>query len=153
MVPILLPLLFAAAPATAVRPEALRAHMGFLASDLLEGRRTGTRGYDLAAAYVAARFEAAGIAPGASGSYYQQVPFREGIVDPAGTEMSVRQDRGERLRMPERRGQLLNCRGAPRFPGARTFSYDSDLLGPPHIHGSSPLGPMMRGTLAPDARR
>lgn len=86
---ILLSVLLAAVPATDVRPEALRAHMGFLASDLLEGRRTGTRGYDLAAAYVAARFEAAGVAPGASGSYYQQVPFREGVVDQARTEMVV----------------------------------------------------------------
>ena len=44
----------------AVRPQAIRAHMGFLADDLLEGRRTATRGYDLAAKYVAAAFEARG---------------------------------------------------------------------------------------------
>ena len=88
-------------PTTDVRAEALRAHMGFLASDLLEGRRTGTRGYDLAAAYVAARFEAAGIGPGASGSYYQQVPFREGVVDQASTEMVVRRG-GEERRLAAR---------------------------------------------------
>ncbi|HET7292984.1 MAG TPA: M28 family metallopeptidase [Vicinamibacteria bacterium] len=96
MTPILLALFLAPAPAVEIRPEALRAHMGFLASDLLEGRRTGTRGYDLAAAYVAARFEAAGIAPGVSGSYYQPVPFREGIVDQAKSEMVVRRGGEER---------------------------------------------------------
>src|SRR6202022_3760871 len=32
----------------------LRAHMAFLADDLLEGRGTGTRGYQLAANYVRA---------------------------------------------------------------------------------------------------
>ena len=59
-----------------IRPEAVRAHMRFLADDLLEGRGTGTRGYELAAKYVAARFEALGLAPaGAGGSYFQPVPF------------------------------------------------------------------------------
>lgn len=45
------------------RAQALRAHTGFLASDLLEGRDTGTRGFDLAAAYVEAQFAAAGLQP------------------------------------------------------------------------------------------
>lgn len=35
--------------------------MRFLADDLLEGRETGTRGFDVAAQYVAAQFEAAGL--------------------------------------------------------------------------------------------
>jgi Zn-dependent M28 family amino/carboxypeptidase len=55
--------------------EAFRAHVEFLADDLLEGRDTGTRGYDIAARYVATRFEALGLRPGANGSWYQQVPF------------------------------------------------------------------------------
>lgn len=60
----------------AVRPHAIRAHMGFLADDLLEGRRTATRGYDLAAKYVAAQFAALGLEPaGAGGSYFQPVPM------------------------------------------------------------------------------
>ena len=59
-----------------VRPHAIRAHMGFLADDLLEGRRTATRGYDLAARYVAAQFEALGLEPaGTGGSYLQPVPL------------------------------------------------------------------------------
>ena len=40
-----------------IRPEGLRAHMAFLADDLLEGRDTGTRGFELAAKYVRAQFE------------------------------------------------------------------------------------------------
>ncbi len=67
------------------RPEAIRAHMTFLASDLLEGRGTGTRGHQLAAAYVAAQFETYGIEPGAQGSYFQSVPFRQTIVQPDST--------------------------------------------------------------------
>ena len=60
-----------------IRPEAIRAHMLFLADDLLEGRAPGTRGYDVAARYVAAHFEALGLEPaGSDGSYYQPVPMR-----------------------------------------------------------------------------
>ncbi|HEX6903743.1 MAG TPA: M28 family peptidase [Thermoanaerobaculia bacterium] len=59
-----------------IRPHAIRAHMGFLADDLLEGRRTATRGYDLAAKYVAAQFEALGLEPaGTGGGYFQPVPM------------------------------------------------------------------------------
>jgi Peptidase family M28 len=55
----------------------LRAHMAFLADDLLEGRGTGTRGYQLAANYVRAQFEEMGLKPaGGNGSYFQNVPFR-----------------------------------------------------------------------------
>lgn len=64
----------APAPEPAFSPEALRAHVAFLADDLLEGRASGTRGHDLAARYVATRFEALGLrAPG--DGWYQRVPF------------------------------------------------------------------------------
>lgn len=57
--------------------ERVRADVEFLASDLLEGRDTGSRGYDIAAAYVASQFRAIGLTPGGTnGSWYQQVPFR-----------------------------------------------------------------------------
>ncbi len=59
-----------------IHPHAIRAHMSFLADDLLEGRRTATRGYDLAAKYVAAQFEALGLEPAGTGSgYFQPVPM------------------------------------------------------------------------------
>lgn len=57
--------------------EAMSAHVRFLADDLLEGRLTGSRGYNLAAAYVAARFEAMGLKPAVDGGWFQQVPFAE----------------------------------------------------------------------------
>ncbi len=50
--------------------------MRFLASDLLEGREAGTRGYDLAAEYVASQFQLLGLEPaGDDRSYLQQVPL------------------------------------------------------------------------------
>jgi hypothetical protein len=57
--------------------------MRFLASDLLEGRGTGTRGHLVAAQYVAAQYEALGLHPGNSGSYFQVVPFRKTTADAA----------------------------------------------------------------------
>lgn len=54
----------------------VQAHMEFLASDLLEGREAGSRGYDIAADYVAAQFKQLGLTPaGDAGSYFQRVPM------------------------------------------------------------------------------
>src|SRR6267378_3278636 len=62
--------------AAVIDPEKLRAHVKFLASDLLEGRGTGQRGGDIAAEYIATQFELYGLKPGAeNGSYFQVVPM------------------------------------------------------------------------------
>jgi Zn-dependent M28 family amino/carboxypeptidase len=83
-----------------IRPHAIRAHMGFLADDLLEGRRTATRGYDLAAKYVAAQFEALGLEPaGTGGSYFQPVPMvRISENEPECSLAFVREGRTTELR-------------------------------------------------------
>jgi Zn-dependent M28 family amino/carboxypeptidase len=59
------------------RPEVFRAHVTFLADDLLEGRGAGTRGYDLAARYVASRFEALGLKPVSDEGWFQEIGFVE----------------------------------------------------------------------------
>jgi hypothetical protein len=61
---------------------AIEAHTRFLAHDLLEGRDTGTRGYDLAAAYVAAQFSAAGLEPaGTEDGWFQPFTVRRRTLD------------------------------------------------------------------------
>jgi Zn-dependent M28 family amino/carboxypeptidase len=76
---ILASILLAALPAAAFEPRfdpaEIRAHVEFLADDLLEGREAGTRGYDLAARYVATRYAAMGLVPPVAGSWYQAVPL------------------------------------------------------------------------------
>jgi hypothetical protein len=52
-----------------------RAHVTFLADDLLEGRAPGSRGGDVAAAYIASRFRALGLEP-AGKEYLQPVPLK-----------------------------------------------------------------------------
>lgn len=56
--------------------ERVKAHVTFLASDLLQGREAGSPGYDIAANYVASQFAQLGLKPGGGkGSYFQAVPL------------------------------------------------------------------------------
>ncbi|MBL0028327.1 MAG: M28 family peptidase [Rhodanobacteraceae bacterium] len=65
----------ASAEDTTAAARRIEADLRFLADDLLEGRETGTRGYDLAALYVASEFRKLGLEPAAAGSYLQPVPL------------------------------------------------------------------------------
>jgi hypothetical protein len=63
---------------------------GVLSADEMEGRDTGSAGYDRAAAYVAQRFAAAGLTPaGENSSFFQRLTFDEIEVVPEGTTISV----------------------------------------------------------------
>jgi hypothetical protein len=62
----------------AIAPARLEGHVRVLADDKLEGRGTGTRGYDMAAQYVAEQMQAIGLEPGGKGGYLQPVPFVRG---------------------------------------------------------------------------
>ncbi len=65
------------APVDSAAAARVRGHIEFLADDLLEGRGTGTRGHEIAAAYVASQFRSLGLEPaGENGSWYQWVPLR-----------------------------------------------------------------------------
>ena len=65
-----------AAALQGIDAERIRAHVKFLADDLLEGRGTGTRGGDLAANYIATQFALYGLQPaGDGGTYLQKVAF------------------------------------------------------------------------------
>ena len=62
--------------AASIDAEKIRAHVRFLADDLLEGRGPGTRGGDLAAKYIATQFSLDGLKPaGDDGTYFQKVPL------------------------------------------------------------------------------
>ena len=73
-----------------IRPEALRADLELLADDALEGRATGSRGYDLAAKYVRARFQAEGLVSGTKdGKYFQNVALRRTEVEPNASSLAI----------------------------------------------------------------
>jgi hypothetical protein len=54
-----------------ISASSLRGHLSFIASDLLEGRGTPSRGLDLAAEYIAAQFRRAGLEPLGNDGYFQ----------------------------------------------------------------------------------
>ncbi|HEX9985631.1 MAG TPA: M28 family peptidase [Thermoanaerobaculia bacterium] len=78
----------------AISGNAVKAHVKFLASDLLEGRGPGTRGDALATQYIASQFEEMGLLPaGDGGSYFQKVSLLGVTTIPAKTSVSfVKQD-------------------------------------------------------------
>jgi len=76
-----------------IRPEAIRAHMRFLADSLLEGRGTGTPGQEIAAHYVATQLEGLGLKPaGVNGSWFQPVPLRKISRVPGSSSFAVLRD-------------------------------------------------------------
>jgi Zn-dependent M28 family amino/carboxypeptidase len=73
----------------------LRAHVKFLADDMLEGRGPGSRGGLLAAKYIAAQFEALGLEPAAADrTYFQQVQMIGSRPDPS-TKLTVKSGAGD----------------------------------------------------------
>ncbi|WP_092771305.1 M28 family peptidase [Hymenobacter actinosclerus] len=69
-----------------VRPEAMRAHVAYLADDRLLGRKPGTPGYQLAVDYVVAQLKERGVAPaGENGGFTQRVRLRRSTVRPGAT--------------------------------------------------------------------
>jgi Peptidase family M28/PA domain len=79
----------ALADETAITPESVRAHIEFLANDALEGRDAGSRGHEIAAQYVATRFQSLGLVPANSGSWFQRVPLGSALLDDAKSSFSI----------------------------------------------------------------
>jgi len=74
--------------------DRLRAHIEFLADDLMLGRQPGSDGYNIAANYVASQFRQMGLLPaGNEDSFFQQVPLRQAFLEPGSAEMVFK--RGE----------------------------------------------------------
>jgi len=72
-------------PAGSITREELRAHVYFLASDFLGGRRPDDAGYRIAAEYAASHFRASGVrpaftAPDGTPTYFQPVPLTRVIT-------------------------------------------------------------------------
>jgi hypothetical protein len=92
-----------------ISADSLRGHLSFIASDLLEGRNTPSRGLEIAAEYIAAQFRRAGLEPvGEAGSagnegYFQTSEWGVGPVKDNFVELAV--DDGKQ-KMRARAGQL-----------------------------------------------
>lgn len=74
---------------SSINEAILRAHIKFLADDLLEGRGTGARGGELAAKYIASQLEASGVkGAAADGSFFQPVSLVGVKADPS-TQLTI----------------------------------------------------------------
>jgi hypothetical protein len=81
-----------------ISAESLRTNLSYLASDALEGRATPSHGLDLAADYIAAQFQRAGLQPVAGDSYFQPAKFDEATVNMEGFQM-VLASGGQEIRL------------------------------------------------------
>ena len=72
------------------------AHVEFLADDKLEGRHTGTTGFQLAAGYVEKQFREAGLKPAGTKGYFQEVAFDVVRLNESGTSWEIERD-GQQL--------------------------------------------------------
>jgi Zn-dependent M28 family amino/carboxypeptidase len=118
--------------AAGITEAALRAHVKFLASDLLEGRAPATRGDLLTQAYVATQLEALGLegaAPG--GGFLQKVPL-VGVTTSVAEPFRAEGSRGT-LALREREDFMANA-GRPepvlRLDGAEVVFVGYGIVAP-----------------------
>jgi len=71
-----------------ISAQSLRGHLSFIASDLLEGRATPSRGLDLAAEYIGAQFRRAGLEPMGDDGYFQTATLIQREPNWEGFEMT-----------------------------------------------------------------
>ncbi|MEO6911031.1 MAG: M28 family peptidase [Edaphobacter sp.] len=84
--------------AASIDAEKIRAHVRFLADDLLEGRYPGLRGGDLAAKYIATQFALDGLKPaGDNGTYLQWINFVGMKVIPEQTSFALVPQKGKAI--------------------------------------------------------
>ena len=75
---------------------AIEVDLRYLADDKLEGRDTGTRGYDLAAEYVAERYKQIGLRPaGEDGTFFQKVPLLKAVRQQQGASLVIDRNGGK----------------------------------------------------------
>jgi hypothetical protein len=87
----LLMLLCAARPSAAQSIDTIdmRAQTRFLASDLLEGRGTGTRGEHIAAQYIASELARIGAVPIEGKDFFLPIPLKRSIIDHDSTRITL----------------------------------------------------------------
>ena len=103
---------------SSINEATLKAHIKFLADDMLEGRGTGARGGELAAKYIAAQLEAVGAkGAGADGSFFQPVSLVGVKADPNTTLTISGSGGSESFKFPD---------DFVAFTGAQTENVDVD---------------------------
>ncbi len=100
-----------------VKPEAIKAHIAYLADDRLLGRKAGTPGYQMAVNYVAGQLKTLGVQPaGENGTFIQKVRLRRAFLQPGAT-FAAREWQGTTLALAP--GQDYVLYPNPELPATR----------------------------------
>ena len=75
-----------------ISADSLRGHLSFIASDLLEGRATPSRGLDIAAEYIAAQFRRAKLEPVGDDGYFQTATWAQMAPNLTGFSLLLEQE-------------------------------------------------------------
>lgn len=121
----------------AISPATIRADIEFLSHDLLEGRDTGAKGYEIAREYVASRMRGMGLQPAFGASFVQDVPLllgttdagsavRIGNLDLAGADVNVAPDWSQKTPIVRGQGVFI---GYGLLAKGRTDYQDADVRG------------------------
>jgi hypothetical protein len=73
-----------------ISADSLRGNLSFIASDLMEGRGTPSRGLDIAGLYIAAQFRRAGLDPAGDDGYFQTAKMLHVSPAPDRIELHIR---------------------------------------------------------------
>src|SRR5262249_43392345 len=76
-----------------ISADSMRGHLSFIASDLLEGRFTPSRGLDVAALYIAAQFRREELDPAGDDGYFQTAAWLLSSPDMNSIEFTINHDK------------------------------------------------------------
>lgn len=105
-----------------IQAAPLRGDLSFLASDLLEGRDTPSRGLDIAAEYIAAQFRSAGLEAGGDEGYFQSARMQVSESNREGLELKFSRPEGSFTADPK--DVEVDSSGALDVSGAPVFKLD-----------------------------
>jgi hypothetical protein len=111
-----------------IHPDELRAHIRFLADNMLQGRMPGTPGYDIAARYVATELEGMGLHPAVSGSWFQPVPLEKAVTDESASSLTLTIN-GKEQKLVDAKDYILSTWFASPAPQAEGHA-ESDVSAP-----------------------
>lgn len=114
-----------------ISADSLKGNLSFIASDLLEGRDTPSRGLDIAAEYIAAQFRRAGLEPAGDDGYFQTAGFLLRRPKPESFELKLESSKETVTVRDEVALQSAGALAIERAPFVRTALDDSAPLPKP----------------------
>ena len=127
-----------------ISADSLKGHLSFLASDLLEGRDTPSRGLDLAAEYIAAQFRRAGLEAIGDDGYFQTAKWELMETAPNGFAFELKNGDSPPIRVGKELVSLQRLRGFD-VQNAAVFKIDAsdtkalESLSPKEVEGKAVL--------------